>query len=260
LVAKGDYQEAVRILTPVASAGNPVVLHALGKAHFMLTDYKKAAEAFEKAVVADPNNSVYHNWLGKALGRRAETANPFSAPILASKARQSFEKAVALDEKNAEAVNDLFSYYLEAPGFLGGGLDKAADLAKKIETIDRAEYHYALAQLAQKQKEFKSAEFHFRQAFQIAPRSVGRAIDLASFLSKQGRLQESEAIFAQAEKIAPNSPRLLFERANSYIRSKQNLGAAKALLERYLSSPLTPDDPPRAEAERLLKQAASLGA
>jgi hypothetical protein len=29
------------------------------------------------------------------------------------------------------------------------------------------------------------------------------------------------------------------------------------LLERYLKAPLTADDPPRAEAERLLKQAAS---
>ena len=41
---------------------------------------------------------------------------------------------------------------------------------------------------------------------------------------------------------------------------KAQSATAKSLLERYLKAPLTLDDPPRAEAERLLKQAASLGA
>jgi len=94
----------------------------------------------------------------------------------------------------------------------------------------------------------------------MAPKSVGRAIDLARFLSRQGRLQESEVVFAQAEKISPNEPRLLFERASAYVRAKQNLGVAKQLLERYLQSSLTADDPPRSEAQRLLRQATQPGA
>ena len=94
----------------------------------------------------------------------------------------------------------------------------------------------------------------------MAPKSVGRAIDLARFLSKQGRVQESEVVFAQAEKINPNSPRLMFERASAYVRAKKNLDMAKQLLERYLQSSLTPDDPPRAEAQRLLRKAESAGA
>ena len=35
-----------------------------------------------------------------------------------------FERAVALDPANREAVGDLFDYYLGAPGFLGGGANK----------------------------------------------------------------------------------------------------------------------------------------
>lgn len=255
LYARGEYRQAVETLNRTLPAKDPAVLETLGKSHFMLTDYKKAADAFEKAIALQPGNSTFHNWLGKAYGRRAETSNPFSAPILASKARQQFEKAVELDGRNAEAVNDLFSYYLDAPGFLGGGLDKAERLAKtKIQLLDPAEYHYALAQISQKKKEFKNAEFHFRQAFELAPKSVGRAIDLASFLSKQGRVQESEAVFAEAAKIAPESRRLMYEKANFYVRSKKNLPEAKTLLEKYLSLPLGPDDPSRADAERLLKQ------
>ena len=67
-------------------------------------------------------------------------------------------------------------------------------------------------------------------------------------------------MLVQAESLNPNSPRLKFERANNYIQQKKNLPVAKKLLEQYLNSALTPDDPPRSEAERLLKQVKSLGA
>jgi tetratricopeptide (TPR) repeat protein len=255
LFAHAQYREVIAALAPQSNTGGAPVLELIGKSYFMTGDFKKSAEFFERAVNADSDSSTLHHWLGKAYGRRAETSNPLFAPGLASKARQSFEKAVALDGKNIEAINDLFSYYLEAPGFLGGGLDKAAQLASRIEAVDPIEYQYAMAQLASKRKEFNQAEMHLRRAADLAPRQVGRIIDLARFLSERGKHQESETVFARAEKVAPNTPRLLFERANNYIRAKKNLDEAKALLERYLRSPLSPDDPPRAEAEKLLKQA-----
>jgi tetratricopeptide (TPR) repeat protein len=258
--SRSQFQAAITALAPVASVPDGPTQELLGKSYFMLGEYSKAAGAFERAVAANPNSSVYFHWLGKAQGRRAETAGPFTAPGYASKARQAFEKAVELDNRNIEAINDLFSYYLEAPGFLGGGLDKAAELAKRIQAIDPVEYHYAMAQIADKRRDYRSAESHFRSAFELAPRQVGRIVDLAKYLSTHGKEQESDALFAQAEKIAPNEPRVMFERAHYYIRTKRNLCTAKSLLERYLSAPLSVDDPPRAEAERLLKQVESLGA
>jgi hypothetical protein len=43
-----------------------------------------------------------------------------------------------------------------------------------------------------------------------------------------------------------------------YIQSGRNLGAARELLKRYLAASLTPDDPPRKEAEQLLKTASNI--
>jgi Tetratricopeptide repeat. len=172
----------------------------IGKSYFSKAEFKKAGEAFEKAIALEPRNSIYYHWLGRAYGRRAETSNPLTAPAYAVKARQNFETAVSLDAKNIEALNDLFEYYLEAPGFLGGGMEKAASLSNKINSVNPAEYHFALAKIAERQKEYKTAEEHFRRAIEMAPRQVGRVIDLARFLSRQGREQESEQVFAQAEK------------------------------------------------------------
>ena len=256
LYSRTQYDAALKILVPIASDSSLAPGAAqewIGKSYFMNGEFKKAQEAFERAIAGSPNNSTYFHWLGKAYGRRAENASFLTAPGLAVKARQNFEKAVSLDPKNKEAINDLFEYYLEAPGFLGGGMDKAAALAETIGALDPAEYQYAQAVMAERRKEFSSAENHFRRAMEIAPLQVGRVIDLAKFLSKQGRAQESEAMFQQAEKIAPNEPKLLFERASVYIHSKRNLDAARSLLERYLKMPLTPDDPAREEAQKLLK-------
>jgi Flp pilus assembly protein TadD len=255
LFGRSEFRAAVAELAPLAKTADGPAQELLGKSYFMLGEYKKASEAFERAVDAAPRNSTYYHWLGKALGRRAETSSPFTAPAYASRARSAFEKAVELDGRNIEAINDLFTYYMEAPGFLGGGLDKAAELAKRIRAIDPVEYHYAMAKLSDKRKDYGAAESHFRRAVELAPRQVGRIIDLAKYLSVRGKVQESDAFFTQAEKIAPNEPRLLFERANTYIQTKRNLPAAKVLLERYLKSPISVDDPPKAEAERLLKQA-----
>ncbi len=254
LYHRTDYDAALKLLLPLEKKDGPA-WELAGKSYFMKGDFKRAGEAFQRAAASDPDNSNFHLWLGRAYGRRAETSSPFTAPGFASKARQCFEKAVALNPRNAEAMNDLFEYYLQAPGFLGGGLDKAAALAAHIRDLDPAEFHFAQAQLAEKRKEWGTAEQQLRRAVDLAPRQAGRLLDLAKFLARQGRHQESDAAFQQAARIEPASPRILFERANTYIQTKRKIDEARSLLKQYLASPLTPDDPSREEAEKLLKQA-----
>ena len=164
LYDRTEYPAALDLLQRSAEPKNGAAWELVGKANYQLGEYKQAIEAFEKATLAEPNNSRYHNWLGRAWGRRAETSNPLAAPGHASKARRSFERAVQLNGKDQDAVNDLFAYYLEAPGFLGGGMDKAMALADKIKTNDPAEYHSALAQIAERQKQYDLAEGQWRRA------------------------------------------------------------------------------------------------
>lgn len=249
-----QYREALQILQPILGS-DPTAHELAGKCQYMLGDFKKASDLFEKAVQLNGRISEHYHWLGRAYGRRAESGNPLTAPHYASKARQMFERAVEMDPKNKEAVNDLFEYYLEAPGFLGGGLNKAQALLEKIKANDQAEYYYANAQLAQKRQEFNSAEQHLKRAAELAPRQIGRLFDVAKFLARQGRIIESESFISKAEKIDPDNPKLLFDKAQTYIIAKKNLPTATKLLEQYLKSDLNPEMPSRAEAEKLLRQA-----
>ncbi len=255
LYQKTDYNTSLAVLRDARSPDDAAVFFLIGKNYFMLGEYRKATDAFQKALALAPTKSEYAHWLGRTFGRRAETSNPFAAPMYASKARQYFEQAVALDPANEEALNDLFDYYLQAPGFLGGGFDKAEAVAKRIAQRNEAEGHFAEAQLADKRKHFDSAEEQLRRAMDLAPRQVGRVLDLAKYLAKRGRIQESDAAFDKADKLAPNSPKVFFARAQAYIQEKRNLDQAKILLTKYLKSNLTPDDEPREYAQKLLKQA-----
>ena len=248
-----EYDASLKVLQSIPLKDGEV--HALmGRDYLMSGEFKKATDALEKAVAAEPNNSDYVLWLGRAYGRRAETSNPFSALGQGTKARQYFERAVQLNPRNIEALNDLLEFQMEAPGFMGGGLDKARSTIARISQVDPSEGHWAQSTLDEKRKEFGSAEEHLRRALELAPQQVGRLSDLARFLYKQGRYQEADQTFARAEQLAPTNVKLLYVRAESYVKSGRNLQVARDLLQRYLKSTISPEDPPKADARRLLRQ------
>jgi tetratricopeptide (TPR) repeat protein len=254
LYSRTDYQGSLTVLSE-SGLSTAAAYYLTGKDQFMLGEYKKAAAAFERAFAIEPANSEYALWLGRSFGRRAETALPFMAPKYADKARAYFEQAVALNPQNEEALNDLFNYYLEAPGFLGGGYNKAEQIAKRIGEFNPAQGHLAEAELADRRQQFDTVEDQLGRAVRLAPREVDRLLELARSLARQGRITESEAAFDQAERLAPNSPKVRFARAQIYVEQKRNLDQARDLLNQYLQSTLTPDDPSRAQAEKLLKEA-----
>ena len=250
LYQRTEYENSLHILAQDPAPG--AATHLLtGKNYFMLGDYKKAIDSLEKI---SPPNSESNLWLGRAWGRLAEGGSPF-AILYATRTRQCFEKAVALDPHNREAKNDLFDFYLNAPGILGGGIEKAEAAAKSIAAERPAESELEQAQVAEKRNDFTAAEAHMRRAMELAPTEPGRVVDLARFVAKHGRLEESDRLFAQAMKLVPGRPATAFAEARTDIENHRNLDQARKLLQGYLQTILTPDDAPRQEAEKLLKRA-----
>ena len=257
LYQRTEYGRAIDVLQALDTR-DAAVYALLGKACFRQGQYRQAVADLEKAVGQDSLNSDYYDWLGRAYGRLAEGSSFLSALGYAKKTVRAFERAVELGPSNLEALSDVFEYYLQAPGMVGGGLDKAETIARRFGDLNAAEYHWAHARLAEKRKDFETAEREFRAAFATAPNEVGRALDLATFLSTRGRYGESDALFRAAEDNRPRSPKVLYAHAAAYIQSKRKLDQAEALLDRYLALQTTPEDPSRLEAAALLKSAREL--
>lgn len=97
--------------------------------------YADAANHFAAALAASPS-SIYAQWLGRAYGLEAQDANLLSKPGLASRSREALERAVAMNPENVGARSDLAAYYQAAPGFLGGGLDRAQAQVAEIRKLD----------------------------------------------------------------------------------------------------------------------------
>ncbi|MEP7352762.1 MAG: tetratricopeptide repeat-containing protein [Acidobacteriota bacterium] len=260
LYHRTEYKQALDILKGIKSPDS-AILQLMGQVEYGLGEYKQSTDTFERAldVLARAKGSPIltselYAWLGRAYGRRAETSFPLMAPRYASKAREAFETAVKLNGSNHEAVDDLFEYYLQAPGFLGGGLDKAEVLAKHIADLDATWGQRAAARVTEERKDYPGTEQHLRKAMDLAPKQVGRIVDLAKYLANRGRTQESDAMFEQATKLAPNNPDIMFAQAHTFVDHKRNLNQARALLRRFLASPLTPENPSREDAQALLKK------
>lgn len=253
LYNRTHYGTAVQTLVSITDR-TAAETELLGKSYYMQGAYRDATDALHKAIELEPNNASYYHWLGRAYGRRAETAFPLAAPGYASKARTNFEKSIELDSTDGEALNDLFEYYLQAPGLLGGGLDKAAKIADKIAKHDAAEGAFAKARIAEERKDWGQAETLLRRASELAPQQPGRLIDLAKLLSKRGRYDESDATFAKAHHVAPNAPKVYFAEAAAYIKANRKTDQARELLKKYLAMNTSPEDPSKTEARKLLNK------
>lgn len=230
--------------------------HLLSRAYLLIEAWDKAVPPAEKAVALQPENSNYHLWLGRAYGRKAEHSIFFKAIGWARKTKAEFERAVELNSANVPARADLAEYYLQAPGFLGGGKDKAQAQAVAIAARDRSAAHMVRARLAEEDKDYNTAEREMWQAIADSNEPAGYWLDLAAFYRRRGRLDDMEdatkkAVDADKEK----DPAILIQASALLLRAGRNLPGAALLARKAISSPPGGEGAPTFQAHYLLGQA-----
>ena len=131
----------VLLSTPLFAADDSedTVQFNLGQKQYAAGDFDAAINSFSRAVSLVPGNSVYHHWLGKSYGRLAEESGLLTAYALSRKTRRELERAVELDNQNVDALTDLMEYYRRAPGFLGGGEEKADKIRIRLDELNTTE-------------------------------------------------------------------------------------------------------------------------
>jgi cytochrome c-type biogenesis protein CcmH/NrfG len=252
LLAQGRVDDAINSLqSKLSSAPNDAdSYNLLCRAYFVLENWDAALKSCQKAVSLQPSNSDFHLWLGRAYGEKASRAIFFSAAGLAKKVRTEFETAVQLNPGNLEARADLAQFYVEAPGLVGGGKDKAEAQARELATLDPPEAEMIQAWIAEKNKNVLGAESHLRAAIDLSKGRAGTWLALAEFYRRTGRMDKMQDALEHAVS-ANNHNHVLMQAAEILTRSKRNPSQAIALLRQYLSSP-TVEDAPAFKAHYLL--------
>ena len=255
LLAAGRADDAITTLhSKINSSPNDAeAYNLLCRAYFSMGDWDHGISACEKAVVLAPNNSRYHLWLGRIYGEKADGSNFFSAASLAGKVRNEFEAAVRLDPNNVDARSDLGEFYLEAPGVVGGGRDKAEAQTQALAALDPAKAGYLKGRLAEKKKDFAAAEKEYRAAIEASHGSALTWFNLALFFRHQQRWNEMEDAIQHAVSAQQmDRPEIIMESGEVLLRSGRNVPAAVEYLRRYLALNSKVEEAPAFKAHYLL--------
>jgi len=233
-----DYAMAIQLLQGAAAKdprdGNVQLL--LAKSFLELQEHDAAIKSAERAVSIDPRSSVYHEWLGRAYGEKADHAAWFSAISLAKKTGKEFETAVKLDERNFAARQALIEFDCSAPGMVGGGEEKALPHIKELAELDEAEGHFAKGNCRRQKKDFATADAEFTQALESNPKSAELIYDIGNYAGKRGQPERLAAVVKAGERAAPTDPRGKFYGAVGLILKKEEPEEAERLLREYLKN------------------------
>src|SRR5260370_36318266 len=104
LLATGSVDQALQTLEQqIRTAPNAETYNLLCRAHFELGVWDAGISACEKATALEPNNGLYHLWLGRTYGEKADRAGFLKAAGPAGEKRTGFTTAVPLSPCTWEA-------------------------------------------------------------------------------------------------------------------------------------------------------------
>jgi tetratricopeptide (TPR) repeat protein len=237
LLQQGRVDEALASLHDVLAAqpGDAQAHLILCRVYYSQNIADNAIHECELAVAGAPSSSDSQMWLGRAYGFKASRANPLAALSLAIKVRTAFERAVELDPENIHAMSDLGEFYVAAPALIGGGLDKAQALARKMQPRFPGQAHRLLALIAEKKKDLSTAESEFVNAAATG-KTPEAYVDLGFFYQRHNQPDKMLSALETAVNIDRRKGPAIVDAASILIGAHRSPELAETLLRTYLSS------------------------
>jgi Tfp pilus assembly protein PilF len=232
------------LLTLPALAADPVeTLIAQGRAAMQSGDADKAIDILKQAVAKAPKSAEAHMRLGEAYGQAAQKASLFSKPGLASNCREQFEAAVAADPNYLDARFALVEYYLQAPGFMGGGEDKAVAQAQEIRKRDVLQGHLAQARIYNYQKKPELAHAEYAAMIKEQPSSPKAHYFYGASLISEKKYDAALAEFETSLKLDANFMPGVFQIGHMAALTGKDMARGEESLKRYLGYKPAQDEP-----------------
>jgi tetratricopeptide (TPR) repeat protein len=253
LLATGRVDQAIQTLEQqLRSAPTADAYNLLCRAHFELDDWDAGISSCEKAVALAPYNGLYHLWLGRIYGEKADHSSFLTAMGLAGKVRSEFERAVQFSPRSWEARTDLAEFYVEAPGIVGGGKDKARAQAELLVPLNPSMAHWVRGRIAEKEKDPAVAEQEFRAAVTASQGGARAWLNLAGFYRHANRFDEMKQALHSMESSRLDHPGAFVDGASMLFRAGRDYPIAIQLLRSYLAFSNTVEEAPVFKAHYLL--------
>lgn len=245
LLNAGRADDAIKVLNGQIAANpqNAEAYSLLCRAFYFQEDYDQAIANCERAVQLDPKSSVYHMWLGRTYGDKADRVGPFAAIGLAKKAVAQFEQAVQLDPNNVPARTDLAEFYGSAPGIVGGGDDKAHRVIEETVKLDPVAAGNMRAQFALSKKDYATAEREAQNAVQLSGGTARSLLELARIYGKEKHWDQMESMIQKAMSLSNKRPQDIFFAGELLVQHGRNLNGAIQYLRSYLAGPTDEQGP-----------------
>ena len=238
MLAAGRVDDAITTLNGRLSSSptDAESANLLCRAYFALEEFDRAESACKKAIALEPKNSKYHRWMGHVYGEKAARANFLAAASLAGKTREELERAVQLNPKDVDARVDLAEFYIEAPGIVGGGQEKARAQARIIGASDPAREHWVYGRIAEKHGDSATAEREYHRMIEVSNGDSEAWLNLALFFRHQKRYDEMERTLVRTSQAPMSKPDVLVDIAQNLFRIGRNPVLAIQVLHRYLTA------------------------
>ncbi len=245
LYQKGEFRQAITLLVQLRNIAptDPTIRLLLGKSYLKARDWDNGVREIEKSTQLQPSNANNYLWLGRACGEKAEHAFPLLAARWARRVLKEFETARKLSPQDLDVRFDLLDFYLQAPGIMGGGKDKAAAEARAIAEQDPKKGFTARSTIFIKDKKWDLAKKELVQATIDFPNDPNAYKDLADFLLDRkdftGALQNAKKALALDN--ASKATRLIVAAASVQLRT--DLDDSEKILSGLASGELADEDP-----------------
>ncbi len=272
-MATSHFDEALVALRGAGSSSNEVqVLNLLAQCHIARGEYDEAIKVLEGLGHENRGDATTALWLGYAYTRAAELlGTSLAEPAVAIKMRAALDNLLrarnqAMDR--VEPAQALFELYLRLPANLGGGIERAHEVANTLRArqplagrILLARYYEQRGNMVsdadQKNGLYAQAEGELKAAAALQEDDIGAELELASFFSRRGRSQDADETLARVRDKASQVPRVWLAEAQMLFDAGRDLSKAESLIKRYQSASVGSDDPPQVAADALLAKVQS---
>lgn len=170
--------------------------------------HEAAIQRAELCIEKAPQAAACHYVLGAVTGVRSMAQGPLKVITNVGNVRRALEQALVLEPTWYTARSAMVEFYLQAPGFVGGGEDKAA--AAAAAAVRPEQVRVLQARVAMKDKRYAEA---LEALAQVQPGADTAVLDdqLQWWLSAgiglmgQGKRDEARAAFERLSKAYPDA-------------------------------------------------------